>query len=84
MEQSVETLRSVEGRGLQGSGPRSRTFGPGRLCAEPECGTCLSIYNDGSFCARHQAKVAPRMRGKKAAIAPQRDEDTHKAQRPPT
>ena len=70
MEQTTETLRSVGGRGLQGSGSRSRTFGPGRLCSEPGCGTCLSIYNDGSFCARHQAKVAPRMRGKKRAIAP--------------
>jgi hypothetical protein len=84
MEQSTETLRSVGGRGLQGSGPRSRTFGPGRLCSESGCGTCLSIYNDGLFCARHQAKVAPRMRGKKRAIAPRREEGSHKAERPLT
>jgi hypothetical protein len=65
MHQETETERTVGGRGLQGSGPRSRTFGPGRLCAEPGCGTRLSIYNDGSCCAQHQAKVTPRMRGKK-------------------
>lgn len=69
MEQSTETQRTVGGRGLQGSGPRSRTFERGRLCGEAGCGTCLSIYNDGSFCARHQAKVTPRMRGKKAVSA---------------
>jgi hypothetical protein len=66
MEQPNETERTVGGRGLQGSGPRSRTFGSGRLCEELGCGTRLSIYNEGLFCARHQAKVAPRMRGKKA------------------
>jgi len=84
MEQSIENQRSVGGRGLQGSGPRSRTFGFGRLCSEPGCGTCLSIYNDGSFCARHQAKVTPRMRGKKRAIALHREEGTHKAKPPLT
>jgi hypothetical protein len=68
MEHSTETARTVGGRGLQGSGPRSRTFGPGRLCEELGCGTRLSIYNDGSFCARHQAKLTPRMRGKKVVV----------------
>jgi len=69
VEDSNEIERTVGGRGLQGTGPRSKTFAPGRLCGESGCGTCLSIYNDGPFCSRHQAKVAPRMRGKKVASA---------------
>ena len=64
-----ESERTVGGRGLQGTGPRSRTFARGRLCAEPGCGTRLSIYNEGSFCSQHQAKVTPRMRGKKVQDA---------------
>ena len=50
-----------------GTGRPSRTFPRGRTCAEPECGTKLSIYNDGRYCFRHGPQVTPRMRGKKIA-----------------
>jgi hypothetical protein len=69
MEKSAELRRSVGGRGLQGSGPRSRTLGRGRLCTEPGCGTRLSIYNDGYYCSQHQAKAPPKTRGRKAVPA---------------
>ena len=69
MERESETERTIGGRGLQGTGPRSRTFGRGRLCGEPGCGTRLSIYNDGSFCSHHQAKITPRMLGTKVVVA---------------
>lgn len=35
-----------------------------RICAEPECDTVLSRYNEFDFCALHQPMVVPRMRGK--------------------
>ncbi len=37
----------------------------GRVCREEECGTKLSVYNDGSFCSIHAPMVVPRTRGKK-------------------
>lgn len=33
---------------------RRRTFRPDRVCAMPRCNTFLSIYNEGSLCARHE------------------------------
>jgi hypothetical protein len=44
-----------------------RRFLLGRVCAEYDCGTRLSIYNDGSYCSLHAPAVAPRLRGKKIA-----------------
>lgn len=35
-----------------------------RVCAEPECTTVLSRYNEFDHCALHQPMVVPRMRGK--------------------
>jgi hypothetical protein len=43
-----------------------RRFAPGRVCAHYDCGTRLSIYNKGSYCAIH-AKSVVRTRGKKLA-----------------
>jgi hypothetical protein len=35
--------------------PRAnRTYGRGRVCEEPECGTRLSIYNKSSRCWQHE------------------------------
>lgn len=48
-------------------GRPSRTFPRGRICAEDECETLLSIYNEGSYCFRHEPQAAPRMRGRKIA-----------------
>jgi hypothetical protein len=43
-----------------------RRFASGRVCANCDCGTRLSIYNNGSYCSLH-AKGVVRVRGKKAA-----------------
>jgi hypothetical protein len=40
-------------------------FPPGRVCAEPGCGVYVSIYNASNYCSVHEAKMAPRIRGKK-------------------
>jgi hypothetical protein len=44
-----------------------RQFSNGRVCAEDECNTRLSIYNDGEFCARHEPMTTLRTRGVKIA-----------------
>jgi len=42
-----------------------RKFPPGRLCAEANCETRLSIYNKGDYCSLHTQSVV-RLRGKRA------------------
>jgi hypothetical protein len=37
----------------------------GRVCREVDCGTALSIYNDGHWCSLHAPMIVPRTRGKK-------------------
>lgn len=39
----------------------------GRVCSHETCGTRLSIYNDGDFCARHEPMTTLRTRGVKIA-----------------
>jgi hypothetical protein len=68
-----EGNESVGARGPVGSSRRLRTFRPGRLCGELGCGTRLSIYNDGSYCSRHQANDSPKMRGKRVVRAAMAD-----------
>ncbi len=71
MEERTELVErfegSIGGSGFTGTGRPSRTFPRGRVCAEEECETRLSIYNDGRFCSRHAPQAAPRMRGRKIA-----------------
>ena len=59
--------RSVAGTPFGGSERPSRSFGKGRVCREPGCGTRLSMYNSGKYCYEHQPMVVPRTRGKKIA-----------------
>jgi hypothetical protein len=40
----------------------SRSYGEGRICAEPGCHTVLSIYNSEDHCARHAVTTATRRR----------------------
>ena len=47
----------------------SRRAQVGRICKDPDCGTRLSIYNDGAHCALHAPMVVPRTRGKKLPAA---------------
>jgi hypothetical protein len=44
-----------------------KRFANGRVCANEECSTRLSIYNDGDFCARHEPMTTLRTRGVKIA-----------------
>ena len=59
--------QSVGAHPLTGNNRPSRAFRSGRVCKFPECGTMLSIYNDGKFCYQHEPMSVPRMRGKKIA-----------------
>ena len=44
---------------------RGTPLAPGdRVCAESDCSTRLSVYNDLDFCSLHAPMVVPRMRGK--------------------
>ena len=45
----------------------NKTYGSGRVCAEPGCETKLSIYNDGKYCYQHEPMSVPRVRGRKIA-----------------
>ncbi|MGH9102709.1 MAG: hypothetical protein ACRDYD_06970 [Acidimicrobiales bacterium] len=58
---------SVGGAPISGSDRPSRSFAPDRVCAEPGCGTRLSIYNDGRFCYLHEPMTVTRTRGRKIA-----------------
>jgi hypothetical protein len=40
------------------------TFSSGRLCAQPECDTRLSIYNESEFCSLHKLDITQHMRGR--------------------
>ena len=42
-----------------------RQFPSGRVCSHEDCGTRLSIYNDGEFCSRHEPMTTVRTRGVK-------------------
>ena len=58
---------------LRPSGPVTRserptTFPRGRVCAEPECTTVLSVYNPERHCALHTIRDAPRSRRRPLAL----------------
>lgn len=58
--------QAVLGRPFGGTERRSRAFAEGRVCAEPDCDTKLSIYNGGRYCFEHEPMAVPRTRGRKA------------------
>ena len=43
----------------------TRRYRSGRVCREDDCGTKLSVYNDGAFCSLHAPMVVPWTRGQK-------------------
>ena len=53
------------GQPAPSTGRPTKTFGKGRVCKEPDCGTALSIYNKGKYCYLHEPVVVPRTRGRK-------------------
>lgn len=58
---------AIGARPLSGTDRPSRHFDAGRVCREANCGTRLSIYNNGKFCSMHEPMAVPRTRGKKIA-----------------
>ena len=59
--------RAVSGDRIIGASVQSRTFPAGRVCAEDDCTTRLSIYNESDYCSLHHRAVTPRIRGRKIA-----------------
>ncbi len=58
---------SVGAHPVSGHDRPSKSYTAGRVCRHADCGTRLSIYNDGFFCYRHEPMTVPRVRGKKIA-----------------
>ena len=65
MQVRTESGFTISFRSLNDHDRPPRRFAPGRVCPEPGCETCLSIYNEGIYCSRHNVSVKPRLRGKK-------------------
>jgi hypothetical protein len=42
-----------------------RRFPSGRMCGYDNCDTCLSIYNNGTYCSQHAPGIERRARDKK-------------------
>ena len=55
MREFVFTGEGVTGERI-GSHHRPHSFAVGRVCAEPDCGTVLSVYNGDDFCALHGSR----------------------------
>ncbi len=47
-----------------------RTYAEGRRCQKPGCTTRLSIYNDGSHCARHPVPQTVRIARRQGGLRP--------------
>lgn len=54
----------VEGERFTSVGRTASLAPHDRICAEPDCATRLSVYNDLDYCSLHAPMVVPRMRGK--------------------
>ena len=65
---NMSAERAITGTPITGGSERpSRTFGEGRVCADPRCKIRLSMYNNGKYCYQHEPKAVPRTRGRKIA-----------------
>ncbi len=53
MQRRTEKSEVIGGETLKTPRRRPRVFASGRMCAEPECGTRLSVYNQERFCSLH-------------------------------
>jgi hypothetical protein len=47
----------------------NRRFAEGRVCAEPGCGTKLSIYNKWNYCWQHEPVHSYVPRGKRKSAS---------------
>ncbi len=64
MRENRESVFFINTEALSRHGRSPRTLPPGRMCAEPNCDTRLSIYNETSYCSLH-LKATINARGKK-------------------
>lgn len=67
MQEHTGIGASVGGWALNSHDRPAQTFAPGRVCAEYDCFTRLSIYNGSCYCSLHELCVVPITRGKRAA-----------------
>jgi hypothetical protein len=51
---SLRVTSNLRPRGVGRNSDRVAAYGHGRLCAEPDCTTVLSIYNPSPYCAVHE------------------------------
>lgn len=58
---------SFSGKTLNGPHQPPRTYKKGRVCADRDCDTRLSIYNESRYCSLHATRIVPRLRGRRAA-----------------
>ena len=65
----MDDIASLSGLPFRGLSRPSRKFRAGRVCADPDCQTRLSIYNSGKHCALHAPMVVPRTRGRRTEDA---------------
>ena len=58
LQERLEGEETTGGRAVKGSRiQRTKTFRPGRVCAESGCGTSLSIYNNSGYCSLHTPEL---------------------------
>jgi len=65
MQVRTESGINISVRALNDHDRPPRRFAPGRVCAEHDCDVHVSIYNASDYCSLHEAKITPRIRGKK-------------------
>ena len=55
MQQHSQITSTIDGGLFNDHDRPPRRFAPERVCGNNDCGTLLSIYNDGCFCTLHAA-----------------------------
>lgn len=55
---------TLKGKAIKGITRASRHYAAGRVCADPDCDTKLSMYNKREYCHVHAPVKFPRVRGR--------------------
>lgn len=55
---------TLKGKSIKGVSRASRAYSQGRICADSECDTKLSMYNKREYCHVHAPVKFPRVRGR--------------------
>lgn len=53
--------KPVKATPVRGLPRRTKALRPGRLCAQPDCDTILSVYNKSDACYAHMGNKRPRL-----------------------